>query len=325
MSSNYPDGFASGVTIRGVPIQQLHPGNIYWVSNTTVLPDGADISPSDGNDGSFLRPFKTIDYAIGQCKADRGDIIMVAPGYTETIANATSLLMDVAGIAIIGCGLGGLRPTLSFSGTGSNIPITAENMSITNVLFESTVENCASAFTATGTATPKNLTIENCEFRDTGAALSFTAIVSGNATANCLDGFNFLKNKVHLLDATALTTCIKVIIASDHVRLMDNEIVTPALNDTPALATFGNKIMLDLVIGRNRVFRPSTVTATPVLYSGTGATCTGYVFSNYVWHLDSAGGNGLMASTGMGLGFAENYCHTTAGANFSPVINPARI
>jgi len=324
MASNFPNGFAQGVTIRGLPLQQLHPGSVFWVSNTTVLPDGADISPSDGNDGSFLRPFKTIDYAIGQCKANRGDIIIVAPGYTQTIANATSLLMDVAGIAIVGLGIGGLRPTLTFSATGSNIPITAENMSITNILFQSSVEFCASTFTATSTNTPKNLTIENCEFRDMLVDDSFTAIVTGNATANSLDGFNFLKNKVHFLDATALTTCIKVIIASDHVRLMDNEIVTPALDQTPALATFGNKVMLDLQIGRNKVFRPSTDTANGVLFSGSG-TSTGMVYDNYTWHLDSSGANGLLASTGMDLGFAENYCSLTAGANFSPVVNPLRI
>lgn len=322
MTSTYPNGFAAGVTIRGLPITQLHPGSVFWVSNTTVLPDGAEISPSNGNDGSFLRPFKSIDFAIGKCKADRGDIIMVMPGYAETLADATSLLMDVAGIAIIGLGIGSLRPTLTFSATGSNIPITAENMSITNILFESSVENCASTFTATGTATPKNLTIENCEFRDLLVDDSFTAIVTGNATANCLDGFNFLKNKVHFLDATALTTCIKVIIASDHVRLMDNEIVTPALDQTPCLATFGNKVMLDIQIGRNRAFRPSTDSANGILFSGSG-TCTGNVFSNYVWHLDNSAG--IIASTGMDLGFFQNFSPLTAVADKSAVVNPVEL
>ena len=281
MSSNFPNGFAQGVTIRGLPLQQLHPGNIFWVSNTTVLPDGADISPSNGNDGSFLRPFKTIDFAIGKCKADRGDIIFVMPGYTETIANATSLVMDVAGIAIVGLGIGGLRPTLTFSAAGSNIPVTAENMSITNFLIQSSVEDCVAVFTATGTATPKNLTIEGNEFHDMLVDDSFKAIVAGNATANCLDYFTFKNNRFYALDATAANTTIKVIIASDHVTLADNWILTPALTDTAALATLGDKVMLDLTISGNRIFRPSTGSAGGTLFSGSGA-CTGLVFDNYL-------------------------------------------
>ena len=318
--SNFPNGFASGVTIRGLPLQQLHPGNVFWVSNTSILPDGAEVSPSNGNDGSFLRPFKTIDYAIGQCKADRGDIIFVQAGYTETLANATSLVMDVAGIAIVGLGIGSLRPTLTFSATGSNIPVTAENMSITNIFCQSSVENCTAVFTATGTATPKNLTIEGCEFHDMLVDDSFKAIVAGNATTGCLDYFTFKNNRFYALDATAANTTIKIIIASDHVTLADNWILTPALTDTAALATLGNKVMLDLAIKGNRVFRPSTGSAGGTLFSGTGA-CTGLVSDNYVWHLDASAG--LLATTGQGLGFFQNFCPITGNADNSGLINPA--
>jgi hypothetical protein len=182
--SNFPNGFASGVTIRGLPLQQLYPGEIFWVNNSSVLAkDG--VGGSNGNDGTYRRPFSTIDYAVGQCTAGRGDIIMVMPGYTQTITLATEIVLDVAGIAIIGLGTGSLRPTITFgTNNTANIPITAANVSISNILFESAFLNVASAFTATGTSTPTDFTVENCEFRDTGAALGFKACVTGNATAS---------------------------------------------------------------------------------------------------------------------------------------------
>jgi hypothetical protein len=37
MASNFPNGFLDGVTIRGMPIVQLHPGKVWWVNNSSVL------------------------------------------------------------------------------------------------------------------------------------------------------------------------------------------------------------------------------------------------------------------------------------------------
>ena len=40
LASNYPNGFANGVTIRGVPITITNPGAVFWVSNSTTLLQG---------------------------------------------------------------------------------------------------------------------------------------------------------------------------------------------------------------------------------------------------------------------------------------------
>ena len=96
--SNYPNGF-NQVTIRGLPLTQLHPGNVFWVNGSSVLPDKG-IAGSNNNDGTYLRPFATIDYAIGRCTGSRGDIIAVMPGHTEDIAAAGGITLDVAGVAV---------------------------------------------------------------------------------------------------------------------------------------------------------------------------------------------------------------------------------
>ncbi len=129
--SNYPKGFMDGITIREVPLTVAHPGKIFWVSNSSVAtPNG--IGGSDSNPGTFNKPFSTIANAINNCVANRGDIIFVLPGYTQTITNGTSIVPDVAGVAIVGLGEGNLRPIISFSATTSNIILSGANSSIKN-------------------------------------------------------------------------------------------------------------------------------------------------------------------------------------------------
>ena len=130
MASNFPNGFVGGVTIRGVPLLQTHPGEVFWVNNSSTALAKGGVGGSDGNDGSYRRPFSTVDYAIGKCTAGRGDIIFVMPGYTETISAAAGWACDVAGIAIVGLGSGTNKPTLTFSATGSDINISAANVTI---------------------------------------------------------------------------------------------------------------------------------------------------------------------------------------------------
>lgn len=111
MSSNYPHGFFNGVTIRGVPILQTHPGKVFWVSNASAAQMTGHKTGSDNNSGDFNAPFATLDYAIGRCTASRGDIICVKPGYTDEITAAGTIAADVAGVSILGLGMGSLRPT----------------------------------------------------------------------------------------------------------------------------------------------------------------------------------------------------------------------
>jgi len=184
MSSSYPNGFANGVTIRGVPIVQSHPGEVFWVNNSSVLAKGG-IAGSDGNDGTYRKPFSTIDYAINRCTASRGDIIMVMPGHAETIADATSLVPDVAGVAIIGLGTGTLRPTITMSAVASSIIVSGANTVIQNLLFKTEHDN-----TIVIEVTGSDSQIVDCEFRARIAATArewVDCIDIGGAAANACD------------------------------------------------------------------------------------------------------------------------------------------
>ncbi len=179
--SNYPKGFAHGITIRGLPLQVAHPGKVFWVNNSTVLPEGG-IGASDGNDGTYLRPFSTIDYAIGKCTASRGDIIMVMPGHIEAVT-ATSIAMDVAGVAIIGLGEGDLRPLFNFGATTSNIIVSAANCSMKNIVLKATIDSVVAGITLSSGGDGLTLDIET---RDTSSTVEFISAIVTQSGANNL-------------------------------------------------------------------------------------------------------------------------------------------
>ena len=179
--SNYPRGFAHGITIRGVPLQVAHPGKVFWVNNSSVLADGG-IGGSDGNDGTYLKPFSSIDYAIGRCTASRGDIIMVMPGHIEAVT-ATSIAMDVAGVAIVGLGEGDLRPKFNFGATTSNIIVSAANCSMKNLVLVATIDSVVAGITLSSGGDGLTLDLET---RDTSAAIEFISALVTQSTANNL-------------------------------------------------------------------------------------------------------------------------------------------
>jgi hypothetical protein len=321
--TNFPQGFAAGLSVRGMPLTQMQPGQVFFVGNSTVL-NPNQRAGSDGNRGTFLDPFATLDFAVNTaCTASRGDIVFVLPGHAETLANATTLTLATAGVAVIGLGAGNLRPTFTFTAAAANIPLSAANVSIQNCLFIANFADVASAFTVTGTALASDFAMDACEFRDTSAILNLLTVLTGNNTAQNLARLNFTRNRIHSLGTTAATTAIKVASAAQTGwRLVGNTGTWAVLNDTPTLADIGSGAFLNLTIADNRVVRPSTST-TGSLFMSTSTACTGYVYDNYSWHLDNSGG--LLAPTGTKLGFQNNYCMITGAADKSGLINPAAV
>jgi hypothetical protein len=191
--SNFPNGFANGVTIRGVPLSVSHPGNVFWVDS------GAG---SNGNKGTFDRPFSTIDYAVGRCTASNGDIIFVKPGHTETVIAAGGLDLDVAGIAIVGLGTGSLRPTVNFTtATTADMDVDAANVTVVNLLFTGGIDALAGPIDINAA----DFSMINCETRDvTGQATDFI-ITDDNCDRLFISGWKHLGAAAAGAD-TAITT-----------------------------------------------------------------------------------------------------------------------
>jgi hypothetical protein len=173
--SSFPGGFKDGVLIRGIPLSVTHPGKVFWVGNASAAALPGHKSASDGNPGTFNAPFSTIDYAIGQCTASRGDIIMVKPGHTEAITAAAGVVADIAGVAIVGLGTGSLRPKITFgTAAGADMDITAANCSFVNLNFQATFADITAAIDISGVA---GLSFANCYFTESAADLNFVDVI----------------------------------------------------------------------------------------------------------------------------------------------------
>lgn len=138
MSSNYPNGFNNGIKLRQIPLVHMNVGKVFYVNNSSVLPENG-VSGSDGNDGTFLRPFATIDYAVSKCTANRGDIIYVMPGHAESIAAASAIDLDVAGISLVGLGKGTKMPTITYTNAAAEVAVGADDITIHNMKFNASV------------------------------------------------------------------------------------------------------------------------------------------------------------------------------------------
>lgn len=308
---NYSNGFGNNIMIRGLPLQVAHPGQVFYVNNSGVLPEGG-IGASNGNDGSFLMPFSTIDYAIGRCKANAGDIIMCMPGHAETIANATTLFADVAGIAIVSLGQGSLRTTITFgTATSASIPVSADNITFVNVLFKANLAAIVAPFTLT---TAKNFTLVNCEFRDNSSILNFKWIVNVGTTSNAADGLTFEDCNFYGLGATAATALVNMAGTNDRVAIKRCYIAHKAVTAAGLMPIATGKIVTNLMCLDNIINLVSATSATTGLIITTdGTTNSGVIARNMIQSLDAT--TEILVTASSGFIFSQNFYSGAADAS----------
>lgn len=119
-------------------------GTMFIVDNSNSLARDAASS------GNFLRPFATIDYAIGRASAttsntnspaaNNGNLILVLSGHTNTaMSSADEIDVDLAGLTIWGAGSGSDRPTLTYTVAAGELTVGANSVTIGNIRFVSSV------------------------------------------------------------------------------------------------------------------------------------------------------------------------------------------
>ena len=194
--TNFPQGFAYGLSVRGMPLTQMQPGQVFFVGNSSVLNPGQKPG-SNGNRGTFLDPFATLQYAVNTaCVSGRGDIVFVLPGHKENISNATTFAFNCGGVAVVGLGGGNLRPQLTFdTATTANIPVRSSGNSIQNVLIRNNFADIASNFTAisasvTASVAGTTMTVSAVGSGTlyVGAALMGTGVFKGTTILSQLTG-----------------------------------------------------------------------------------------------------------------------------------------
>ena len=114
----------------GLPVlmdMTVFPGNIFFVDSGDA--DGADTA---GYGTHPDRPFLTIDFTVAQCTASQGDVMFALPGHNDALGDA-QIDLDVAGISVIGVGVGTAIPRIDFDHANSSINLGASSVMIKNI------------------------------------------------------------------------------------------------------------------------------------------------------------------------------------------------
>jgi hypothetical protein len=203
----------AGSTTRRAPMgmgRYSPVGPIYYVQSVHS-------SASDSNTGSqTVRPLATFDAAINKAVNHNGSTIALLEGHAESIANATTVIPDIAGIQVIGDGRGTKRPTFTFTNAAGNIPISAANVRFENILFTvSGTTDVTSGLTVTGS----DVQLVDCEFRDGSSTAQF---VIGATLGTGADRFRAERPVLRShASGDALTAGIHCAVAIDGVEIID--------------------------------------------------------------------------------------------------------
>lgn len=312
--TNYPNGLASfGVPVLPPVGPSFTTGNVFFVCNDT------NKNGSNGNSGkSPDQPFATVDYAIGRCTGNNGDIIYVMPGHEE-IVTATSIAHDVEGVSVIGLGTGYDKPLFTFSTAAATITISAANAVWQNCRFVANFLDVAAAFTI-GAA--KYAKIDGNTFIE-GTSLNFLSCVVTGATANAADHLEVTNNEWYGLAATC-NAFVSILGATNRLIVAGNDVNLRATNDAGHFVTIAALVILGArIVGNTLTVLGATNAAVGIFLTGSSTTNNGIVAYNLVASLDTT--TELIATAGTKLSFFENYYTGTADASAKlwPVVDAA--
>lgn len=295
--TNYTSGFPYGVSLHGVPMLNAHHGNVWWVNSAT----GAN---SGGNDGSRELPFATLDYAIGRCTANNGDIILLAPNHAETVTGIGGITADVAGISIIGLGNYNQRPRFLMDGaTTVTFAVSAADVSISNIVMASGHLLVATGFDVTGVG----FWADRVEFVDNTTAENWGSPFKATGAANTADGLKITNCRWTPLIATV--NSLEFLEITDNIAdlVMHGNFIAHEGTASPLVLQAGTKVMQRVSIVGN--FLSHKMTAGDLAYDNGGSTNSGIIAHNLIGHADVTGAHVLGAVAG--CRFFENRSVST--------------
>lgn len=227
-----------------------------------------------------VRFFSTIDAAIGACTANAGDTILVLPGHTEAVT-VSSINADVAGVNIIGLGVGAAKPTLTFGATNSRINVSAANCKFQNLRLTAGIGDVVTAFLHATAA-------QNTQYID----IEFTASSTFNfincytlGAANISDGCKWERNYLRTADAGQLALCVTAAAHND-LKFYNNYVVHAAA--AAGLLTAGAVDLLGLDVRGNFVQTGQTDGSVGVLVITTSTASSGCIVDNDMKTADAA-------------------------------------
>ena len=275
-----------------------HPGEILFVHSGT----GTDAAGYGQNPDA---PLATIDYAIGLCTANKGDVIYVLPGHAETIAVAGGITADVAGVSIIGLGNGSNRPTITFSATGSTFAISAANVLVKNLRI-----TCTAATTKMFSITAAGVTLDAVDYVE-GAGIPLQFVLTTNAADQLT-----IRNCRHVGATAGASAQLWIqLVGTDDTRIVDNVFILALQNGATCAVINATTAVVNCLIQRNTILQTGGTTQVSAILLVTAST--GFVSDNRVAAAVTTLAGIIALASAYG---AENYALNTV--NKSGILDP---
>ncbi len=247
-------------------------GKVFFVgdSGTVDLDRVRQLFRVDPN--SKVRYFDDLEECLnsGAVVADRNDVILLAPGHTETIVAAAGISLDIAGVTVLGLGTGSLRPTFNFTtSTAADINIDAANVTIENCIFNLTGVD---ALVAPIDVNATDFTLRNCLVVTASASAQATLgiLTDANASRMTLEGNEFLGTT----DA-GTAAAVRIVGGNEH-RILNNRFYGAYTTSLGAIDNVTTAALRCTVAGN--VIENATASSTKAMV--WVSTSTGSIYNN---------------------------------------------
>lgn len=249
-------GYGAGVRFPGATV--LPPGGRVHYVRSTGLADGDDLT-------MFKRLHTTLNSALAQCRSGVGDVVVCLPGHSESIATADAMSSLVAGTQIVGVGVGNMRPTFTWTASGSTFLLDVANVSISNCILNFDPGAGTVNVAAPITASAAGCSIINCKIR-MGTDANSKVTIGLTTTAGATD-FTFAGNEVYGATAAEATTLIQLV-GAVRLKFLGNSIVGATSAATVGVVRFLTTASTDIKFFNNTLRQNKTVGATDQVVTG---------------------------------------------------------
>ena len=278
-------------------------GNVVYVRSTGA----ADFDPPE----LIGRVVPTLSAALSQCRSGKMDTVVILPGHSESVTDATMLDNLVAGTRIVGVGQGDYRPTFTWTATTSQWKLDNAGVVLSNLLLKFTGATVVKAIDITAA----DVSILGCEVVNAiGAGSSATV---GIAVSNASHGCKIIGNHIHGAGLAAGVTDAVLVAGTTvptDVIIKDNVIVTPVATNGPVRVSVA---ATNFIIASNYIYNLQTAAVAGISVGNVAAD--GLIAGNMIGLSE-----GSASSTAATSGVVFTSTGSTAKCFENYVCNPAR-
>lgn len=276
-------------------------GKIFLVCQNTIAnyDNIQELWPIDPE--GVVRLHSTIQSAIDASVANRGDLILVAPGHTTTITAAGQLDFNKAGVRVLGLGDANSRPTITFTTVNTaDMDIDAANVVLDNFIIDLTGVDALAAPIDVNAA---GFTLQNSTIRTASASAQATLGILTDATADRLAVRNC--RFIGTTDA-GTAAAIRIVGGNEHI-IEDNYFYGAYTTTLGAIDNVTTACLRTIV--RNNTIVNITASSTKAMVFVAGST--GFIRGNTMQILS---GTAPITGAGMSWAGANYYANAVATA-----------